>query len=91
MITATKEQEIIESLKDSEFNDKQIAFILERIKEYDEIRKFESFDIDNYERDMWYTINQSGLFEKDDDENLTDIDTWSPEDTRSYITDFIKQ
>ena len=36
---------------------------------------------------MWYTMNRSGLFEKDDEENETEIDDWSPTDTRDYITE----
>ena len=70
------------------FNKKQIEFILEQIHYYNNLKENEEFfDYDCYERDMWYTMNRSGLFEKDDEENETEIDDWSPTDTRDYITE----
>lgn len=36
---------------------------------------------------LWYTMNRSGLFENDDEENKSDINNWTPIETRHYITE----
>lgn len=64
------------------FNSEQIEFIKKQRAYYTLIREEEYFDIDTYERDMWYTMNQSGLFE----DNKSDITDWTPDDTRMFIT-----
>jgi hypothetical protein len=67
------------------FNFEQIEFIKKQRAYYTLIREEEYFDIDSYERDMWYTMNQSGLFE-DNKDNKSDITDWTPDDTRMFIT-----
>jgi len=76
----------IQFLKDENFNDAQIEFLLIRKEEYERISQNEDFWYDGYERDMWYTMNRSGLFEKDED-NKTEIYHWCPDETRYYITE----
>jgi len=79
--------EITEWLEGYDLNSKQIEFIVKQIIDYEEISKYDHFDYDSYERDMWYTMNRSGLFEKDDEENKSDINNWTPIETRHYITE----
>lgn len=67
------------------FNFEQIEFIKKQRAYYTLIREEEYFDEDTYERDMWYTMNQSGLFE-DNEDNKSDITDWTPDDTRMFIT-----
>lgn len=78
-----------EGLKRDEFNEAQIELVLEAFEEwtilYDE--GMDSIAIDQWERDQWYRFNQSGLFEKDDENNKTDIIDWSQWETRHYITE----
>ncbi len=68
------------------FNEEQIMFIDEQINNYMHQKEDEYFDYDSYERDMWFVMNRSGLFERDED-NKTDIFDWGPNETRSYITE----
>ena len=83
-----KENKIRHYLTLCSFNKKQIEFILEQIHYYNNLKENEEFfDYDCYERDMWYTMNRSGLFEKDNEENETEIDDWSPNETRDFITE----
>jgi hypothetical protein len=79
-------EDYIEFLKESDFNKEQIDFIIKQRQIYDEISKEDSFYYDSYERDMWYTMNRSGLFEKDE-LNKSEIDSWIPTYTRIYITE----
>lgn len=87
-MTKDKELKIRHYLTSCLFSEKQINFILEQIHYYNNLKENEEFfDYDCYERDMWYTMNRSGLFEKDDEENETEIDDWSPNETRDFITE----
>ena len=87
-MTKDKELKIRHYLTSCLFSEKQINFILEQIHYYNNLKENEEFfDYDCYERDMWYTMNRSGLFEKNDEENETEIYDWSPTDTRDYITE----
>ena len=73
-------------LQKCNFNDAQIDLIIEQVNMY-QINKKEGYvDDDTFERDLWYTMNQSGLFEKDD-ENKTMITLWGVPHTRTYITE----
>lgn len=93
------------------FNEQQAAFIVEQKKNYlalseqtvkgacsccGHTKKSHHFDYDSYERDMWYVMNTSGLFERvvDEDDNIdwsSDLPIsdglWGPDDTRRYITE----
>lgn len=73
-------------LRNDDFNNEQIKFLIAQRKNYEVQRKEEYFDYDTYERDMWYTMNRSGLFEKDS-ENKTEIYDWDSSHTRLYITE----
>lgn len=73
-------------LKEYNFNKEQIEFVLEQIKNFKFIETQDYFDYDYWERDMWYVMNQSGLFE-DEESNLTGITNWTPEETREYISE----
>lgn len=73
-------------LKEENFNEEQIDFLCDRLTEYHNLKREEHFDYDTYERDMWYTMNRSGLFE-DIGENETEIYDWDPYHTRMYITE----
>lgn len=86
-MTKEKENKVRHYLTSCLFNEKQINFILKQIDDYNYAKGEDWFDYDSYERDMWYTMNRSGLFEKNDEENETEIDDWSPTDTRDYITE----
>ncbi len=83
------------------FNEEQINFLTDQRTIYEtEKRSIETvtcdtcnktteigtFDADTYEREMWYTMNRSGLFE-DIEENLTGITNWNPKHTRQFITE----
>jgi hypothetical protein len=93
-----------EFLKESNFNEKQIEFILNVRKNYDffeqeEEKLYQSYDddgayrfefsvrVDNFERELSETFNKSGLFEEDDESNMSEIYNWGQEDTREYITE----
>jgi len=77
-------------LTNLKFNEEQIEFLSEQVKDFSIMKQYEYFDYDCYERDMWYTMNRSGLFEKDID-NKTGITNWSPNHTRKYITEIDKR
>lgn len=84
------------------FNEEQIDFICDQYNAFKAARQDEgegekcsecgrkmpapAFDLDGYERDMWYTMNRSGLFEKDD-ENKSGITSWEQYHTRRFITE----
>ena len=74
----------IDYLKRWEFNEKQIALILQQV---DNFNNSEDIDLDKYERDLWYPMNQSGLFAVDDAENISGVHNWSQMDTRRFITE----
>ena len=84
MIRKTTNSLYLEYLKNWGFNEAQIALIIEQVKNFN---GSEDVDVDTFERDLWYTMNQSGLFEKDDDENESGIDNWTVNDTRRLITE----
>jgi hypothetical protein len=69
-----------------DFNEAQIDFLITQREIYLNSKDTEEFDYDSYERDMWYTMNRSGLFE-DEPENKTEITDWTPTETRQYITE----
>lgn len=88
-------------LKRFRFNEEQIDFLIEQRNSFEnEKRNVETvtcvscgkskdecfFDYDSYERDLWYVMNRSGLFE-DDEGNKTGIVNWTPHETRIYITE----
>ncbi len=68
------------------FNPEQISFIIKQRGLFLSLRKNEDFYYDTYERDMWYTMNRSGLFEKTK-ENKSDIFEWKVFETRMFITE----
>lgn len=70
------------------FNDEQLQLIQEVRDQYKAQKETEEFDEDTFERDLWYTFNRSGLFEKDDDNNRSDISNWGVHHTRIYITEY---
>jgi hypothetical protein len=72
-------------LKESKFNAEQIELITRVKVEYEVAKTQPLFTYDNWERDLWYTMNQSGLFE--DDENKTGITAWGVSHTRMYISE----
>ncbi len=82
-----REIEHYEDLKLSGFNDEQAEFIIQQRRNYEALKEDEFFDYDSYERDMWYTMNRSGLFEKEKS-NKSDITNWDPQDTRMHITEY---
>lgn len=84
MIRKTTNSLYLEYLKNWGFNEAQIALIIEQVKNFN---GSEDVDVDTFERDLWYTMNQSGLFEKDDDENESGIDNWTVNDTRRLVTE----
>ena len=73
-------------LEKCNFNDAQIDLIIEQVNNFHSSKFDPFFDEDTYERDLWYTMNQSGLFEKDE-ENKTMITLWGVPHTRQYITE----
>jgi len=77
----------IEFLSSFNFNQSQIDFIVKQAEFYYSICKEDYFNYDCYERDLWYVFNQSGLFESNDENNISDIDIWDTSDTRFYITE----
>lgn len=81
-----EDEEYQRFLKQLRFNSSQIDFLLKQRKNYLHLRKQKDFHYDTYERDMWYTMNQSGLFENTKD-NIIGIVNWTPQDTRLYITE----
>ena len=68
------------------FNDAQIDLIIKCVDNYQVQKKGEWFDEDTYEREMWYTMNQSGLFENEP-ENVSGFTNWGIGHTRRYITE----
>lgn len=85
----TEVDRLKKGLKQDEFNEAQIELVLKAFEEWITLHDegMDSTAIDNWERDQWYTFNQSGLFEKDDEKNKTDITHWSPWETRHYISE----
>lgn len=85
-------EEYLEFLRESEFNDSQIKLIVDTRVNFEAFEKENENSedylimLDGWERDQWYTFNQSGLFESDDD-NVSDITDWEQSDTRRYITE----
>ena len=73
-------------LKRMDFNNEQIQFIMNQRQEYLNLKRDKYFSYDSYERDLWYTMNRSGLFEKDK-ANKSDITNWNPTHTRLFITE----
>ena len=73
-------------LKFMDFNEEQIKFIIKQREVYDILRKEKEFHYDTYERDMWYTMNRSGLFEREKS-NKSQIYSWNPSHTRMFITE----
>jgi hypothetical protein len=84
------------------FNEEQINFLIDQRRIYETAKRntetvvcgtcgnskeVRTFDNDTYEREMWYTMNCSGLFEKDDEDNKTGIKNWTPDYTRLFITE----
>jgi hypothetical protein len=82
-----EDEQYKEFLKAMNFNPEQVEFIFKQYKNYEQISQEEEFYYDTYERDMWYTMNRSGLFEKDDEENKSGITSWNSNHTRLYITE----
>lgn len=76
----------ISFLLDNDFNQEQIDFIVKQRENYLNLKIDELFDEDTYERDMWYTMNRSGLFENNKS-NKSELTNWSVSDTRLYITE----
>jgi hypothetical protein len=82
----------LDFLNEDNFNAEQIALILNTRNQFESFEKeFEREErclntLDGWEKDQWYTFNQSGLFE-DIEENLSGITAWEQEDTRRYITE----
>jgi myosin-crossreactive antigen len=76
----------ISFLLDNDFNQEQIDFIVKQRENYLNIKIDELFDEDTYERDMWYTMNRSGLFENNKS-NKSELTNWTVNDTRLYITE----
>ena len=72
------------------FNKKQlelISTVRAEFKAFKQECKNNLDAIDGWERDQWYTFNRSGLFEANDEENLSGITNWHQNDTRRYITE----
>jgi hypothetical protein len=76
----------ISFLLDNDFNQEQIDFIVKQRENYLNIKIDELLDEDTYERDMWYTMNRSGLFENNKS-NKSELTNWTVNDTRLYITE----
>ena len=75
------------SSKSLHYQDPKLKQELEELeKELENVHGYSDI-LDDWERDQWYTFNRSGLFEKDDEENLSDITDWGQDDTRRYITE----
>lgn len=83
------------------FNEEQIQFLFDQRTNYEYAKRsietvtcdtcnktteISTFDADTYEREMWYTMNRSGLFENEP-ENKTGITNWNPTHTRQFITE----
>jgi hypothetical protein len=85
-MTILDKTDYIEFLKDWDFNDEQIEFLVKQRDNYLQLSEDPDFDYDWYERDMWYTMNRSGLFEKDEN-NITEIYDWGPNETKLFITE----
>jgi len=85
-MTESKKQKYTEYLKQHKFNDAQIELICKVADEFNDQRFTKEFHYDTWERDLWYTMNRSGLFERDED-NKTNIFDWSVADTRYYISE----
>jgi hypothetical protein len=75
-----------EFLKDMDFNPEQVNFIVQQRENYESLLEDPMFYYDSYERDLWYTMNRSGLFENDEN-NKSRITSWDPSHTRLYITE----
>jgi hypothetical protein len=84
-----------------DFNEDQINFLIDQKNNYENLKRSTEteicdkcgkaqevsyFDEDTYEREMWFTMNRSGLFE-DEEENRTGITDWTPAETRQFITE----
>lgn len=86
-------EEYVEFLRENNFNQKQIDLItsvrtnFESFEKDNEENEDYSIALDGWERDQWYTFNRSGLFEDNDEENLSDITCWSQIETRMYVTE----
>lgn len=74
-------------IRGTKFNEEQVKLILSVRKMYENQCEDEYFDEDTFERDLWHTMNRSGLFE-DDDENSSGITNWGVSDTRRFITEY---
>ena len=88
-------------LERCEFNEEQIDFLVDQRDSFETTKRqtdtetcptcgnrkeVNYFDYDGYEREMWYTMNRSGLFE-DTEDNKSKITNWNPTHTRTYITE----
>ena len=87
-IYITMTQKILNSdyrnyLKFCNFNDAQIDLVIEQVNIFNNSKVI---NVDIHERDLWYTMNQSGLFEEDRT-NTAMIYRWCQADTREYITE----
>ncbi len=86
-------EQYLDFLNENNFNNEQIALILNVRKQFEAFEKeFEDAEgyldmLDGWERDQWYTFNRSGLFEANDEENVSEITDWHQDDTRRYITE----
>lgn len=83
-MTPKKDLDHMAFLERCGFNQDQVSFICEQRRmflalieqcEQDDI----PLDLDGYERDMWYTMNRSGLFEEKQ---------WGVMETRCFITEW---
>ena len=85
-----KRQEYFYFLVRNDFNQAQIDLILGVRRQYEALEYGgDLIALDGWERDQWYTFNQSGLFEADDEENVSGITSWSQCDTRLFITEIV--
>jgi len=85
-MTAIEKSDYIKFLEDWDFNNEQIEFLVKQREIYLQLSEEPDFYYDAYERNMWYTMNRSGLFEKDEN-NITEIYDWGPNETRLFITE----
>lgn len=69
-------------IRNTLFNQDQLALIEQMRLAYED----DDIDEDCFEWDLWYTMNQSGLFDKDYPRNKSEIYDWTPTDTRIFIT-----
>lgn len=91
----------INFLKRWKFNEEQINFLIDQRNIFESQKRnteevvcntcgnkkeVTTFNYDDYEREMWYTMNRSGLFENEK-QNKTRIVNWTPDDTRRFITE----